>query len=1001
VQPWHFSPISLLFLSLALLGGILAILAWARRPARGATWLALMLLATAWWLLCHGLEMATQVETTAILMTRLGYLGVLTIPATWLLFALDYTERLPRDLIRLIIALLVEPLLVLLALWTNDRHHAFYAFMGFSEHEGQPSYLLTYGPLFWLHTAYSYALLLAGSLLLILPLLRHSAFYRKKAPTIVVAVAVPWLLNLINISPWLPRPHPDLTPLGLLISGALLLIGLFRTPLVALAPLARERLIQITDEGLLVLDTEHRILDINPAACRLLGVDAEQVIGQRATRILEAWPQWLAWLESRPSAEQSLELQPGPEHWVEVRSTPILDAHNRPVGLLMRLHDITARKQAESALRRSEARYRLLVETSPEAIFLMDPQGRFRLANPQAASLFGLEDTTTLFGRSWLDFAAPEEHPRLQEALQAVLHEGETQRIEYVGLKSDGQPSFVEATLTALHPNHAEDPQSAPEIMALMRDISSTRVVQAELEFVAQEERRQRELAQALSQAALIVTASLEFEEVLERLLEEVQRVVPYDSGSVMLLRNGKVRVARMRGYERFGEQAVALAKSLLFDPQDTPNLAWMIEKKRPLIVSDVWNDPNWIHKEEMRHIRSWVGAPIITRDEVIGFFSLDKTEPGFYQPEHAELLALFARLAAIALENAQLFAEAQRRAVEAETLRQAAAAITSALDLEGVLDLIISSLRQVVPYDSCSVFLLEKGYLRLVRGAGFTNLQALIGQRFPAGNPLVEESFRTGEPIILEDAQADPRYSRWGEAEAIRGWIGLPLIAHGTPIGYLTLDSHTPGFYKPEHARLAQAFASQAAIALENARLFEQVRQAAITDPLTGLSNRRHFFELARREFARARRYGSTLSILLLDVDNLKVVNDTSGHLMGDRLLQLVGRKMLNQLRQPDLPARYGGDEFIALLPETNLERAMGAAERLRRALAAEVLPNGEEHFPVSVSIGVAELDASCRSLEMLIDYADRALYFAKQQGKGCVAAWKHGAPVLVAQSR
>jgi len=262
---------------------------------------------------------------------------------------------------------------------------------------------------------------------------------------------------------------------------------------------------------------------------------------------------------------------------------------------------------------------------------------------------------------------------------------------------------------------------------------------------------------------------------------------------------------------------------------------------------------------------------------------------------------------------------------VGSRNLREATAAVTAALDLDQVLDLIIANLRRVIPYDSCAVFLLEKGYVRLVRGSGFAHPEKLIGHRFPAGNPLVEEAFRTGRPVVLYDAQQDPRFQRWGEVEKIRGWIGLPMLAHGQPIGYLTIDSYTPGAYTEEHARLAQAFANQAAIALENARLFEQVQQAATTDALTGLANRRHFFDLAQREFARARRYGSTLSLFILDVDNLKEVNDSGGHLMGDRLLQMVGQKMRQQLRQPDIAARYGGDEFIVLLPETPLDKPSG----------------------------------------------------------------------------
>jgi diguanylate cyclase (GGDEF)-like protein/PAS domain S-box-containing protein len=968
-------------------------MAWRRRPARGATSLSFLLFGLAIWFGLYGLELTSRQEALAVVFYRLGYVGVTMVPAGWLWFALCYTERLPRRVGLLLAGLAIEPLLVQAALWTNSSHRLFFTALERIAWGEMAVLYPTYGPWFWVHAAYSYALLLAGSLILLITLWRHSTYYRRQTPVILIAIALPWLINLVRLLDLLPSLTLDLTPLGLLFSGIVLLFGLYRTPPGALAPLARAKVIEVTDEGLLVLDAAGRILDINPAACRMLQVQAEAVVGRPAQVALAIWPQWAEWLQSPEAEGAGLETQPHPGCWAELRYTPIRTPDGQPVGALLRLHDLTPRKRIEQALRESEARYRRLIEASPEAIFLLDAEGRFTLVNPQAVRLFKVAHETALLGRPWCEFATPEDAPRLAATLRAVLQEEGMLTLDYVGQTAGGERFFAQATLLALRFPHNHEEHL--EIMGLVRDITSFKAAQEELHYVAQEERRQRELAQALRQAALTVTASLDFNVVLEQLLEQVARVVPYDSGSVILFReDGKAYVAKMRGYEQFGPHVVEAVRNFVFNLEWGQNFVWMSVNKQPLIIPDVTHDPNWIVLEETGYIRSWVGAPIVAHGETIGFFSLESTQPDFYRPEHAEMLMIFASHAGIALENARLFAEAQRRAVEAETLREAAAAVSSALNLEQVLDLIIANLRRVVPYDSCSVFLLEKGYVRLVRGAGFEHPEKLIGHRFPSGNPLVEEAFRTGQPVVLHDAQQDPRFQRWGGAEHIHGWIGLPLMARGQPIGYLTIDSRTPGAYTEEHARLAQAFANQAAIALENARLFEQVQQAAITDALTGLANRRHFFDLARREFARARRYGSALSLFILDVDNLKIVNDQGGHLLGDRLLQTVGHAIRHQLRQPDIAARYGGDEFIVLLPETTLEKAARVAERIRHSLSREVLQGDGKTFPISISVGVAELDGSCLVLDDLIERADRALYWAKAQGKGCVGVWRNGAP-------
>ncbi|MDT8898595.1 histidine kinase N-terminal 7TM domain-containing protein [Thermanaerothrix sp. 4228-RoL] len=990
---WYFSPPSVLLLLAASVALVLGGLAWQRRPGRGAAPLSFLFFGLAIWFGLYGLELASRQEALAVVFYRLGYLGVTLVPAGWLLFALTFTERLPRRVGLLLAGLALEPLLVQVALWTNSSHRLFFTALERISWDGLAVLHPTYGPLFWLHAVYSYALLLAGTVLLLLTLWRHSAYYRAQMHLILGAIALPWLVNLVRLLDLLPSLPLDLTPVGLLLSGIILLFGLYRTPPGALTPLARTKVVEVTDEGLLVLDATGRILDINPAACRMLQVQAEAVVGRPAQVALAVWPQWAEWLHSPDAESAGLEIQPSPGCWAELHYTPVRTPEGQPVGALLRLHDLTPRKRIEQALRESEARYRRLIEASPEAIFLLDAEGRFTLVNPQAVRLFKVENETALLGRSWCEFATSEDAPRLTATLRAVIQEEGMLSLDYVGQTAAGERFFAQATLLALRFPHNHEEHL--EIMGLVRDITAFKAAQEELHYVAQEERRQRELAQALRQAALTVTASLDFNVVLEQLLEQVAQVVPYDSGSVILFRDdGKAYVAKMRGYEQFGPHVVEAVRNFVFNLEWGQNFVWMSVNKQPLIIADVSQDPNWIVLDETSYIRSWVGAPIVVHGETIGFFSLESTQPDFYRPEHAEMLMIFASHAGIALENARLFAEAQRRAVEAETLREAAAAVTSALNLEQVLDLIIANLRRVVPYDSCSVFLLEKGYVRLVRGAGFEHLETILGHRFPSGNPLVEEAFRTGRPVVLYDAQQDPRFQRWGGAEHIRGWIGLPLIARGQPIGYLTIDSRTPGAYTEEHARLAQAFANQAAIALENARLFEQVQQAAITDALTGLANRRHFFDLARREFARARRYGSALSLFILDVDNLKIVNDQGGHLLGDRLLQTVGHAIRHQLRQPDIAARYGGDEFIVLLPETTLEKAAHVAERIRSHLSREVLQADGKTFPISISVGVAELEATCLVLDDLIERADRALYWAKAQGKGCVGLWHNGAP-------
>ncbi len=207
--------------------------------------------------------------------------------------------------------------------------------------------------------------------------------------------------------------------------------------------------------------------------------------------------------------------------------------------------------------------------------------------------------------------------------------------------------------------------------------------------------------------------------------------------------------------------------------------------------------------------------------------------------------------------------------------------------------------------------------------------------------------------------------------------------------IGFLTLDSAQPNAYGESECSLAIAFANQAAIAIDNARLFKQVQQLAITDSLTGIYNRHHFFDLATREFERARRYGRSLTLVMWDIDHFKIVNDTFGHLVGDQVLRVVAERSRKNLREVDVLARYGGEEFVALLPEAHMYHAREVGERLRVAIGEHPILVRDNEVKITISVGVAALEAGCPSLEILLDRADQALYQAKNAGRNRVEAW------------
>jgi diguanylate cyclase (GGDEF)-like protein len=210
-----------------------------------------------------------------------------------------------------------------------------------------------------------------------------------------------------------------------------------------------------------------------------------------------------------------------------------------------------------------------------------------------------------------------------------------------------------------------------------------------------------------------------------------------------------------------------------------------------------------------------------------------------------------------------------------------------------------------------------------------------------------------------------------------------LPLVANGESVGLVELMSHSFVVFDDARLALARTMANEASMALENARLYEEARTLADRDPLTGFYNHRYLHERLGEEVVRAQRSRRPLSVLMLDLDDFKLVNDTFGHLFGDRVLVWVAERIRSTLRMTDLPARYGGDEFAVILPETDPEAARRAADRILQTFRDEPFEaEGRGPLPLGVSIGVASHPLDGRTATDLIAAADRGLYRIKRAG-------------------
>jgi diguanylate cyclase (GGDEF)-like protein len=340
--------------------------------------------------------------------------------------------------------------------------------------------------------------------------------------------------------------------------------------------------------------------------------------------------------------------------------------------------------------------------------------------------------------------------------------------------------------------------------------------------------------------------------------------------------------------------------------------------------------------------------------------------------------------------------------------LGHVAARIASAPDTEGVMKTLGEELRTLNL--TCLVALYSPpGNPQLA--IRYTSLPARIVRLFERASGFKMGEFRTSaeklsahidlindpRPTILTDSIGAAADLLGGFPRSkIAGILQPAGVSDDLQIGHfpLMIDQKTQGLLwlwgeslHEDDLPAMSIFANQVAIAIENARLFGEVQRLASIDELTSLHNRRHFLGIAQIEFNRGLRYKRSLSAMLLDIDHFKQFNDTYGHAVGDTVLQVVARHCKQSLRSTDYLGRYGGEEFVILLPETKLEIAKTVAERLRKSISNAKIPTEKGNLSVTVSIGVAEISELTPTLETLIARADQAMYIAKHKGRNQVA--------------
>lgn len=310
---------------------------------------------------------------------------------------------------------------------------------------------------------------------------------------------------------------------------------------------------------------------------------------------------------------------------------------------------------------------------------------------------------------------------------------------------------------------------------------------------------------------------------------------------------------------------------------------------------------------------------------------------------------------------------------------------VNSGASLPELLRAVSESAVELAGASTCSIMLLDEERTELLCKASYgLPPEEEADVRFKVGEGVAGWVAEHGAPALILDVAADPRFVKLpGQLTAIQSLLAVPLATRDGVIGVITVTSPAPRAFGKDHEELLTYLGGSIVKDIENARLY----RLSISDSLTKAYNRQYLFQRLPDELDRARRYGDALSVLLFDVDRFKVLNDTHGHAAGDFVLKEVVRVAQAAIRDVDGLVRYGGEEFLLLLPKTPMPGALQMAERLRAAIATTALPWSDKQLQVTASFGVAELRTG-ENDEELLRRADEALYAAKAAGRNRVVA-------------
>jgi diguanylate cyclase (GGDEF)-like protein/putative nucleotidyltransferase with HDIG domain len=503
--------------------------------------------------------------------------------------------------------------------------------------------------------------------------------------------------------------------------------------------------------------------------------------------------------------------------------------------------------------------------------------------------------------------------------------------------------------------------------------------------YLIQQTSRRSEELHVLNEIGRALSSTLNKEDLMRKVWEELRRLFDVENFYI-------AQFDPLRDEMRFDLEMIDGSRMpKRTRPAGNHLTEYIIRTRQPVLIRDNFvAEVKKLGVEPMRDKGCFCGVPLVAYDHAIGAMAVFSNHERTFDEGHLELLRVLASEASIAIENARLFQEERTKARHLSLLNTISRNAIATLNPDEMLAKITEQLEDGLTYDHIGIGVLEYSTREIVIQAEAGKRRGALGQRIPLGAGLIGQVARNGHLAAYHATSHADSGLKPVLPDSVAA-IALPVFYAEQLHGILYVESATPIDFSEEEILLLRTLADLIAGARHNSLSFQKAQEQAITDGLTGVKTHRFFMEALSAEWKRSTRAGRAFALVLMDLDRFKFVNDFYGHLEGDLVLQRVGHILETNCRRSDVVARYGGDEFVILMPETNMEHARQLASKLRGWVSADPLLREKN---ISASFGIACYPLHGSSPQELIQVADASMYLSKHQGGNAVSTADHFDP-------